>query len=283
MFPLSFISFLHLISNENMTISDREYSTRSGLIAKVLQVLSEDRSWSPKLIAKALGNPSWAKTISAILRRLAHDGKIHKEGHGWYRKWAVEDILEGRGGPAVFGLHGITIVGHLPQDMVTPPWWPFFASEKGLVEGFGPRLVSVRFKTETTGTIVIQTQGTSEDPLTVQDFLELVGYIEGKLGGHYHIFNLKVTQIGIATDLGTWQFNGGPVTYTPRQWTGALLRIYNKGRQGTRIEAHLNKKDLDLKELISILIQIADKTTKEVKENGKGESNTITGQGPVND
>lgn len=216
-----------------------------------------DTIYTPRQLSKRLAEQGIKVSPAALAARLmrwSHDGKIIRVGHGTYRKAAVQDLLEGKAKTAIFGVHGLVIRGQRPNPWPgeTPTWSPHFDNHHTETLTYGQDAVTVRFEYHPNGTLMIQLQGGTDNPLSPAQFVGFVAFIEGHLGPMVHSLNLTVVEIGINTDLGEWSLSEGGITLSPWSWGKALLRIYEHEGCGLRIEAHINQ-PLDLKELVGLL------------------------------
>jgi hypothetical protein len=197
--------------------------------------------------------------VSVVAGRLCEKNELVHVARGLYRRPLGKDLLVGNLNPTNIGLHNIRITGNRkegypPLPTETIPW------------GRG-RNLDIR---DENGTIVITPQSITDAPLSIPEFAEMVGVIQGKFGLAFENFNFQLVSFEVNSDEQGLRLDGIQslkLTVARDQF----LRIYEKKRPPrVRFEAHSGLR-IGLSEALAIILQMTalGKNTKgEEKENG---------------
>ena len=196
--------------------------------------------------------------ISVVAGRLCEKNELVRVARGLYRRPQGKDLLAGNLNPFDIGLHNIRIIGNRkdhypPLPTETIPWGR-------------DRNLNIR---EEGGIVVITLCSVTDDPLSIPEFIEMVGVIQGKWGSAFEDFDFQLASFEINTDEQGLRLDGVQslkLTVARDQF----LRIYEKKRPPrVRFEVHSGLK-IGLREALEIILRmtvIRGEDKKERSEN----------------
>lgn len=229
------------------------------------QVMSDGIERTPKMVSKAIRPEISRSTVPNLMKRMADSGDLVRLRHGWYRKPVIKDMLDGRIPTAVFGLHGIVFRGKTKSTRIPTRWGkslpPVSGQGTGLLEGVdsgvvaGPCGVKIEFRACENGTFMVYWSNTTDKPLSVPEYCQVLGYMEGYIGPEIYDMGLMLVEVGVSTDLGRFQMDGiSSISLSPWGWRDVILRIYNHKK---RLRAEAHAKEAKAGELLKVLLTMA--------------------------